>query len=77
MDDEGHGVITFSGNDIDFQYDLTSCMDDICTAFQIDHPDPWYTGYYFQDGEWNGFPHFTDGMGAHLYWKTNGDSGWW
>lgn len=76
-DETGHGVNTFSGNDIDFQWDISECANDICTAFQIDHPDFWYTGYYFQDGEWNGFPHFTDGMGAHLYWKTNGESGWW
>ena len=71
-------TFTFTdAGDIDFEWDYEGCWDEACIAFMIDHPDWFYTGYYYQDGEWNGYPHFTDGMGAHLYWYESGDGGWW
>jgi len=77
-DDEMSWTQGFSGaGEITFDLDLSDCGLDECIAFQIDHPDWWYTGYYYQDGEWNGYPHYTDGMGAHLYWLESGDGGWW
>jgi len=77
-DDNGHATYYFNGaGDIDFDLDFTDCWEDDCIAFQIDHPDWWYTGYYYQDEDWNGYPHFTDGMGAHLYWFESGSGGWW
>jgi len=35
-------------------------------------PDSFYDGLYYPDGEWNGYPHFTTGTGAHLYFFYTG-----
>ena len=80
FDTNGHGTLYFYGAGyIDFDLDYTDCYED-CMALYVDHPDWWYSGYYYNDGTWNGYPHFTDGMGAHLYfhesWSGTG-SGWW
>ena len=58
---------------------MTYYYDDSCQhGFNIDHTDWWYDGYYYQDGYWNGVQHYTDGMGAHLYWyPSSGNSGYW
>ena len=35
------------------------------------HPDDFYNGDYYPDGNWNGYPHFSSDAGAHLYYLNN------
>ena len=59
---------------------LTMQMGETCGGVWIsDHPDFWYNGFYYQDGTWNGYPMFTDGMDAYLYFfdPDMDGSGFW
>ena len=60
--------------------ELTMQFTEDCGGMWIsNHPDMWYNGWYYQDGEWNGYPMFTDGMDAYLYFldPDNNGSGFW
>jgi len=59
---------------------LTMQMTESCGGMWIsEHPDFWYNGFYYQGGEWNGYPMFTDGMDAYLYFldPDHDGSGFW
>lgn len=53
-DEDGHATYTFTHAsqdgqpaDVDFDLDFADCAEDECIAFVVDHPDPWYSGYYY------------------------------
>jgi hypothetical protein len=72
-DESGEAVYSFTSGDITFTLGGAGCM-----GIWVDHPtDDWYDGYYYEAEQWDGQPHYTDGMGAHLYWLDGEDYGYW
>ena len=41
------------------------------------HPEPAFNGCYEEAENWNGYPHFTNRMGSHLYWHDYDGFGYW
>lgn len=57
----GHGCFDFTSGNVCFWM----------VWLFVAHPDSWYEGIYWRDEDWYYEPHYTDFMGAHLYWLDN------
>lgn len=61
-DDFGFAVQSYSVGDIYFQLHLKEEID------ISGHSDWFYNGEYYRGDDWNGYPHFENSNGAHLYY---------
>lgn len=77
-DEFGEAVFSFTTGDITLTLGGNGCE-----GLWVTHPtDSWYDGYYYRAEDWYGqdgglYPHYTDGMDAHLYWLDYDGYGYW